>query len=718
MPPLSFLNPAFLGALALGGIPILIHLIRKRKIRIIPWAAWDFLQQAKRRNRRRLRIEQIILLLIRILIVCLAVGALARPLYRSLALPGVAANAQIHAVIMLDNSFSMSHKVEGSPAFERAQRVADRLLASVLRQGDSVSVILGSSHPTALIGKPTFDLAKAREKVRTARVGDRGTDYGACAQLCADLLRESTAHTKEVYWITDNQATGLPETGQERARTAWASVNAASRLTWVDVSAGSTDNLSVDAPSFSRELVTPQAPVRIEAVVHNHTSEAMKNVLVNMEVDGRSVGTSKVDLPAKGQGKAGFVHLFEKAGAHSGVIRLVQPDSMTLDNECYFAVRVRSRLKVLVVDPHPTSDPAKDEAFYLTTALAPVGASEGGNSVVQATVHSGMSLTGVDLRTFDAVAIADMGAVDGRDRGALQDFVGNGGGLLLLPGPNSDPARVNAALGGGERFLPAQLGQRRLHSEENATAFNPASMNHPALAVFRDTAEIDLGSARFRQTFDLQPDPADASAVVACRFADGRPALVERKLGQGKVLMSAAGFGASAGNLPFKPAFVPLVHQLTAYLAAGPAAQHNVQVGEQVRARFEVKEAGKPARLTDPAGRTTIVPTSIGAEGVVFSYGGTDRAGIYRVGLGAADNRETFAVNRSAEESDLSRLDEGRIKAALGSATVQFARYTDDIATVVRHSRQGTEYWRLLILSAIVLLFIEGLFAQIFGRRG
>lgn len=715
---MSFLNPAFLGALALGAIPILIHLIRRRKIRILPWAAWDFLEQSKRRNRRRLRIEQLLLLLLRILIVCLAVLALARPLWRTLALPGVAANANVHALILLDNSFSMAHRAEDSTAFERAQRVADRILARVLRQGDSVSVILASSRPAALIGRPTFDLVKARERVRTTRVSDRGTDFGASAQMCVELLRESQARTKEVYWITDNQASGLPDTGRERARTAWEQLNKAARLTWIDVSAGPTDNLSVAAPTFSRELVTPQAPVRIEAVIHNYSATPRKNVLVNMEVDGRNVGTGRVDLAARGSGKVGLVHLFDRAGVHTGSMRLALPDALTVDNEAYFAVQVRSKLKVLVVDPHPATDPSKDEAFYLVTALAPSGASEGASSAVQATVHPGSSLSGVDLRSYDAVVIADIGALDARDRGALQEFVGNGGGLLLLPGSNTDPARVNGSLGGGERFLPARLGPRRLHGEGAEASLNPASMLHPALAVFRDTSEIDLGSARFRQTFDLQPENGDTAAVVASRFSDGRPALMERKFGQGKVLLSAAAMSAMAGNFPFKPAFVPLVHQLTAYLAAGPVAQHNVHVGEQVRSRFEVKEAGKAARLSDPSGRTTVVPTAIGAEGVLFSYGATDRAGIYRVGLGGADNRDAFAVNRPADESDLTRLDEARIKAALGSAPVQFAHYTDDIASVVRRSRQGTEYWRFLIVATLVLLFAEALLARTFGRRG
>src|SRR2546430_14773191 len=115
-----FLNPIYLGALALGAIPILIHLIRRRRVRIVPWAAWEFLLQSKRKNRRRLRLEQLILLLLRILIVCLVVLAFCRPLLRTLGLPLVPADSRIHALIVLDNSYSMGFRRDGVTDFERA----------------------------------------------------------------------------------------------------------------------------------------------------------------------------------------------------------------------------------------------------------------------------------------------------------------------------------------------------------------------------------------------------------------------------------------------------------------------------------------------------------------------------------------------------------------------------------------------------------------------
>lgn len=713
-----FLNPVYLGALGLAAIPILIHLIRKRRIKIVEWAAWDFLLQSKRRNRRRMRLEQILLLLLRMLIIALVVMALCRPLIRTLGLPMVAADARVHALIVLDNSYSMGYRRDGVTEFERARRVADSLLSRVLKPGDSASIVLLSSRPEALMKEPTFDLSKARERVRGARISDRGTDYGASAAFCADMLRSVKTPTKEVYWITDNQKTGFAETGQARAQTAWRELAAQGRITWIDVSGGARENTALESPVFSRELITPQTPVRIEAQVRNFSASPKNNLLVNLNVDGRASGSARVNVPAKGTAKASFVYLFEKPGVHAGTIQLSQPDGLERDNTAYFAAKVRERLKILVLDPQSGSDPARDEAFYLATALSPVGASEGGSAAIQAIVRPGSSVTGLDLRTFDAVVITGVNDVAPTDRRALEEYVSNGGGILLFPGPASDPNRLNTALGGGERFLPANIGARRLLPEEDALTLNPASITHPSLAIFRDTNEIDLGSARFTLIYDLAAPTNDPATTILCKFSGGQPAFVERRFGQGKVILAATTAGAGGGNLPYKPAFVPLVHQLVAYLAAGPTVHHNLQLGEMINARFDVKESGKPVRLTGPDGRTTLQKTTLGAEGVVFTYSSAREAGIYRMGLAGKGNVDAFAVNLPAGESDLTTATTGQIQAVAGPIQMQFARGADDLQSVVRQSRRGTEIWRPLILTAMLLLFAEGVLSWLWGRRG
>ncbi len=720
MSVLSFLNPGFLGALALGSIPILIHLIRRRKIKVLPWAAWEFLNQSKRKNRRRLRIEQLLLMLLRILIICLVVLAFCRPVLRSQGFSLIAADSRIHAIIALDNSFSMGYKRGGQPDFDRAKRVADDLLTKVLKRGDSVSVVLISSRPEAVIKDPTFDLGKARERGRALKLSDLSTDYAAAAALCNELLKKVKTPVKEVYWITDSHRAGFPDAGAERTKAAFKELTGQARLTWVNVESGGRTNARVEPPVFSRELITPRAPVRIDSLIRNYSASARSGVLVNLIVNGRPVGSDRVNLPANGTARAQFTYLFEKAGVHDGIVRLNESDGLAADDSAYFAARVREKLKVLVVNPRPADDASRDEAFYLFTALSPNTESGSAGGTIQTTIQPGMNLVSANLAAYDAVVIAGFDAIDGPNRRALEEFVKSGGGVLLFPAPNADPAKLNSALAGidsADSLLPAAVGARQSYPGDTALSLNPASILHPALAPFRDTEEINLGTARFSTIFGLSVPQRDDSVRELIRFTGGQPAFVEKRLGQGRLILSAAPAGAASSNLPFKAAFVPLIHQLTAYLAAGPSSQRSLKPGQPISARFEVSEAGKPIRVTDPSGSTRIDRSVLGPNGVIYATSDTWKAGIYRVGTSTAPNREAFAVNLPEDESDLTSLPNAQVESASGGAKMQFSDGSDKLADVIRRSREGTEIWRTLILLVLPLLFLEGLLAQRFGRR-
>src|SRR5437867_380671 len=123
--PLSFLNPAYLWGLGLVSIPIIIHLLQRRRYRVVRWGAMEFLRLSVKKRSRRLRIEQLILLLIRCLILALVALAVARPALRPGVLPALASESHVHALLVLDNSYSMRYQPEAaerSTLFDRAKQ--------------------------------------------------------------------------------------------------------------------------------------------------------------------------------------------------------------------------------------------------------------------------------------------------------------------------------------------------------------------------------------------------------------------------------------------------------------------------------------------------------------------------------------------------------------------------------------------------------------------
>lgn len=723
MGALSFLNPAFLLALALAAIPILLHLMRRRRVQVVPWAAWDFLLNSLQRNRKRLRIEQLLLLLVRVAIVVLVVFAFARPLLVGAASRLIGRNSSTYAIVVLDCSLSMAANAANGTALERAKRAAETIVDQVLRPGDSFSLVLATARPEAAIRSPSYDLAALRARIRQARVSDRGTDYGATARMVAALLRESRSASAEVYWITDSQASGFKESDQKPTQQAFAALAERCRVLWIDVGGGAPANAAVEAPSFSRELVTPGHPVRIVARVHHYGREPIPSARVTLEVDGRNAGTAEVRLPAKGTAPVSFVYPFASPGLHAGRVSVDSDDALPRDNDAWFALWVRERLNVLLVNPRPSSDPARDEAFYLALALSPASASEGGQSAVRVTQRSSLADSALDLSAFDVIVCVGASVVDQATVGTLRNYVRAGGGLFLLPGAATDGLAVSSAYDKQGPFLPARFGARRSVELEQAPSLDPASLQGAALAPFKDPAVADVGSGRFTVSFDLAAgeqaaaDPDIGAARIIGRFSDGRPALVERTFGRGRILMSAWPAGANGSTLPYKPVYVPLVHQLVAFLGAGASASRILTVDQTYVARFPVRASGQTFRLVRPDGSTQNLPVVMSGDGLSVQAADTALAGIYRIAAGARENADGFAANLDPAEFDLTRLDAAALTAMTGGARVTYVREGADIVSSARRARYGAELWRLAVLLALPLLFLEALMAQRFGRR-
>lgn len=721
---MPFLNPAFLAALGLVALPLLIHLIRRRKLKVIPWAAMEFLLQSQRKQRRRLQIEELILLLLRMLIVALAALAFARPVLRSLGIPLLSQNSRVYAIIVLDNSASMNFRgPDGKTSFERAQAAADTLVTKVLKQGDAVSLILLSDKPDAVINAPSFDLKLVRQRLKAAQVSDRGTDYLEGAKLVAKLAREAKNPIREVYWLSDDQGQAWQSSQKEAGKTAWAALAGDTRITWISVGPPPTqrDNLSVEAPVVGRELVTPYLPARVESRIVNASPRARNDVLVNLTIDGKPAGSSRLSISANGATTADFTPLIPTPGIHVGRIAVTEADGLTQDNAAEFVVRCRERIKVLVQDAHPTADPSKSESFYLLTAMAPGG--EAGTLAPK--LRANGNFANLSLRDYDTVALTGATFLSDTDMRALTEFVKAGGGLLLFPGPATDPQRFNAAF---KALLPATLEPRKTLTEETALTLHPDSIptNHPALAVFRDTETMNLASARFltyfplTQVSDESGQGGDTSAKVILRFGNGDPALVERRVGLGKVILAASSSGATWNQLPLKPVFVPYVYQLLSYLGQGATAHRNLRLDESMFLSLPLGDANKPVRITSPDGKVTSQNSTLGVDGVVFSYGNTSRAGVYHVSVENSKTTDAFAVGRPPDEGNLTYSDPVEAAKAAGVPGGRFtlAATPAQMEAGINRSRYGTEVWRGLLWAILPLLFLESLLAQVWGRRG
>ena len=201
----NFANPALLGGLVAASVPIIIHLLNRRKFREIRWAAMRFLLAAIRKNSRRIRIEQWILLAVRTLLILLVVLAMAKPYLESLGALPVIAGRRTHRVLVLDGSLSMAYTVADVTRFEQAKTLAAQLVKDA-RRGDAISVVLMADPPRVVIGDPSPNHAEVQKEIEEITLPHGGTDLEATFRAIDRVLDASTIAQKEVVFLTDLQA--------------------------------------------------------------------------------------------------------------------------------------------------------------------------------------------------------------------------------------------------------------------------------------------------------------------------------------------------------------------------------------------------------------------------------------------------------------------------------------------------------------------------------
>jgi hypothetical protein len=430
---MTFLNWTMLAALVAVSIPIIIHLLNRQRAVLVDWGAMRFLLESLASRRRRILLEEIILMALRCLLVALVVLALARPFLPSRAaipwavvLPALILAAILFGIgaamgrafrfgkavlwllsavlvggailaslleqvlqtrqwtmsggerdvaIVLDGSRSMGLAVQGKPNFDRAVEEA-RSVIGALRPADTVSLIVAGPVPTPVIPKPTA----ARQDAAAALDGLRppGGPMGTLEALNAAVagLREGTNPAKLIVLVTDGQRIGWDLQNDGRWRFLASGLDALPTRPKVLVRTLALPerfhNAAMGEMAFSRPVVGTDRPVRIDAKVLNTGADPVEPTAVELRVDGEPVGRAPVGriLPGAAETVA-FEHRFAKAGPHVVTAQVVAEDDFPADNSDVRVLQVVEALSVLIVEGAPTSRPLEGAAAFVALALQP-----------------------------------------------------------------------------------------------------------------------------------------------------------------------------------------------------------------------------------------------------------------------------------------------------------------------------------------------------------
>ncbi len=714
---MTFLNAALLFGLAAVVIPPIVHLFNRRKFDEVDWAAMQFLEVAPR-TRRKLFLEQFLLMLLRVGLIAALVLAFASPQLSGRYLGTRTASGPRHVVILIDGSGSMAFTQDGKPDSELAKAWAIRAIEA-LAPGDRIAIFQVTQQSAPIIGTFTADHALAKGALELLAAPSGAADWPKAIQA-ATILLESVPANRHILILSDNQKYSWAD---ENSLAKWELLALRTPANpppiWaVNVApnrAPDAKNASLEPLMTGRAIAPAGRDVEFRTTVNTANMTLAEIGKLQLEIDGRAVEEITPSANA-----VTFKQKFS-VGSHLVTVKL-PPDALPSDNRQDFALDVLPTIPVLVVDGASAEAPAGD---FLRDALAP--AKDPSPAFAVRTVRIGEwsnALLSQDVKGPGTpprvVVLANVEKLSTDQQQQIEKFLNAGGSVLVTLGDRIDAAQWNrVAFRAGQGFLPARL------IEPTGVEADPAQAKtlltgvfaHPALDIFRDPLPGGLHSALFPRLWkvDAAAGVNGSTGTAIALFSNREPFLVERSFGRGRVILATHALDRSwRTNLHRLPDFVRLAHELLYYLAGSRAAERNLAPGQPILYSPLPDEAPGVVTVHPPSGPIRSIPCS--AWPAVLD--GTSLAGAYRV-VSPSGRTTYYCVRPDPNESSLTPCtDEDRERVRKHLPHLHYIADPSEIASAAEEAPIVRELWWMLLVLLLGFLALETWYTRALSRRG
>lgn len=712
--PITLLNAAMLVGLLAVLIPPIIHLLNRRRYDVVPWGAMQFLQVSEQ-TRRKVFLEEILLMVLRMGLIALMVIALAAPIDKARWFEVLADKGRRDIALVIDGSYSMGYRGAGGTGMDAAKAWAMSLLDE-LGPDDKVALIVSRQRPAVLAAEPSRDFDVLRTMIQTLPQPRGSCDGPAAIQAAIQALAKSSAGRREIIVLTDGQRRGWTD---ESSMLGWDSAAGqlgenGPRVWMVNLDPdrpADPPNRSVSPLRASRVIASTGQQVTFRGALQRRgAGQQLPTGRLRLSVDNKSAGD--VPLPNiagdKGQTPFTIAQRFAAPGSHLVTVQS-EPDAMPGDDRQDFALEVLPQLPVLLIDGDPNPAAARGGAEFLRDALAP--ARDPSPSVLVKSMPVSAFSSADATRDIAGpgtaprvIALCNVARLTLPQQSAIAAFLESGGGVLVTCGERSDANHYNQDLHrAGRGWLPAALAQQHGDVSNLAHAAQPLADTffHPALELFREAQAGGLGDARFPRYWKLSV-PTGTTAIAAARLVGDDPFVVEKTVGAGRVLQFCVPLDNSWGtNLIELPAFAPLAHELVYYLAGARSAAQNLAPGQPLRYKLPNGVPTSGWRLQPPDGPER--PIEVKENQIVFEE--TQEPGVYQLRHPANGIVRYFVVQSDIRESDLSPwTDAEREQLTKRIAEIQFENDRQAILSGILKAPQPAELWWVMMLGVIVLL--------------
>ena len=650
--------PWFLAGVLAVGLPLWMHLLRQHRSTPRPFASLMFFERRLRSSVKHRRLKYYVLLALRVAMIVLLALLFANPF---LTRKADAVGGRGLTLIAIDRSFSMRYG-------DHMEKARQQALAAVPAGGKAQ--VVGLSNRVDLLTDQTSDRAALTNAVKSVVPGDAASSYGEFARFLRGLPHSAGAPV-EAHLFSDMQKSSLPPSFADLA------LADNVRLVLHNVATAKEPNWTVETVSAPARLFTSKKG-RVQATIAGFATPAARRN-VSMVINGKVVESKAVEVPENGRAKVEFTNLDVNYGGNRGEVRIDSADSLPADDRLYFSVERADPARILFVRDGRQSD------LYFRAAIE--SSADAGFDVETVAPDQAANLP---LDKYAYVTVMGGGAMPETLNSRLRDYVSAGRGLLVVLGPGA--AATGRVPVTGDRIKGSHYSAREGERFQTAT---DEDHSHPAMQ------RTDFSGVRFYQTFDVDP----AGGRVLARLSDRTPLVIDRKVGEGRVIILASGLDNVSNDLPLHATFVPFVEQVSWYLEGGEERPSMQTVGSFAELRT-AGDRGAAAEILDPDGKR-VLSLKEAATAKTYQF---DREGFYDI-RPANGRRELVAVNADRRESNLEMIPGETL--ALWQGTASSGQGSAGGATDSEEVRQSL--WKYLLAALLGIVVAESILANRFA---
>jgi len=779
---------AHLGLLGIGGllmaIPVLLHFLMKPKPVHMTFPAMRFLQEKHLNSRSKTRLRHLLLLLLRCLLILLVAAALAGPAaatedfgnWVTLGATGLITllvGFVTAAAYLSDDRNQLLVSVLGGITLLLALFCAWNAW-QIFSSSSSGKLIGQSGDPVAAV--VLVDNSATMEYRLCVLAVDRDTPFFSVDTAAADkrlskidpiynaesipsalaraykLFEKAEQERREIYIFSDLTSKSWAA-GESNVALKRLAKDDTIGMFVIDVGVEQPINTTLDQLEISDAVISSNGELSIETSVTQTggtETSAKSQLSVSMKVfqqdetkpvvrDGETVfsdvvqgeKTKTVTLPPTGPGQTNSVALdfsFSDSlteGTWQGEVEILGADALPIDNKRYFTFEVTPPNQVLVIHGDDVSP------GNLISCIAPRELQERGKSRFECTVVSQAEFdVATTLSQFSLVYVLDPGPV-GELWSKLKTFVEYGGNAVVYLGHNAISRGAPHPSFLTQDAIDMLCGKLLFpfRSIEGDVYLSPDKFDHPALKAFRGIESNVPWSKHpvyYHWGIEREESWQGFPTEVVIPFSNREPALMERKIGAGTVLVMTTPISEPANSpdreiwnelflgLPW-PAF-SLTVEMSKYLADNGARSLNVLVGENAVLQNDLAVYSENYRAFSPIVEKP--PTPLTTVNGQLSYKFVDSPGNYYLKPlqdGFSGNRG-FCANIDRRQTDLTRAQQSELDVVLGEGRYLLARDRNEIEFQQGTSRRGQEFFPLLMLIALIVMAVEHLLANRFYK--